>query len=196
MEYIQDSLPATYERPDDATYLRRDGGKPMSGAIQVLPGSQEAPGLAIYGDERTGLFQRNPGELSVTLRGWERLRFTESSVDLIGRDGSAVTLGGAARESWCGLSAGTGDDYQISSTSLTSLSAGLAVVWKADRGCGSGPVRLELNALGLAPLRKGGSYELSMPDIVAGEVILCVYDGAQWNAIAGVGDSPIDGGVF
>lgn len=97
---------------------------------------------------------------------------------------------------WCGISTGIGDDFDISNGFVTTLVDGLSVCWKADRSCGAGPVRLQLNDLGYFPAKKGGSYELSLPDIVAGEVILCVYDGSQWNAIAGVGDNPVDGGVF
>lgn len=104
--------------------------------------------------------------------------------------------GGGSGGLWCGLSTGTGDDYQLTAAGLTAYVDGLQVLWKADRSCGPGPVRIQLNSLGFAAVRKGGSYELSLPDIVAGEVIFCVWDGSQWNAIAGVGDNPVDGGVF
>lgn len=62
----------------------------------------------------------------------------------------------------------------------TVLAAGMIVRFKAD-AANTGAASIEVNALAAKALRKNGGSPLAAGDIVAGEVVTCVYDGTHFQ---------------
>lgn len=106
MEYVEDELPQTFTDPTVDNFLHLRGANHMQAPLQVLPGSQEKPPVAIFDDERTGVFQRVPGELSVTLSGWERLRITQEDILAVARDGTTGPITGGGGGTGTGIDGG------------------------------------------------------------------------------------------
>ena len=88
MQYIDDTLPETFADPNVSDFLHLRGANSMQSPLAVLPGRQEKPAVAFVGDERTGPFQAQPGQYSISLSGWERLRITQDQILAVARDGS------------------------------------------------------------------------------------------------------------
>jgi hypothetical protein len=129
-----------------------------------------------------GVWTTTPGSQTVATRLGPRTVQVQCGVGGTGGSGS----GGGGGAAWCGTSSGTGDAFLITSVgTVASMTPGLSVQWKADRACGAGPVTLQLNAFTAYTVKKSGTEDLSAPDILTGEVVLCVWDGTQWNAVSG-----------
>lgn len=62
------------------SYVPRDGGQPMTGALRVVPGTAAAPGLAVDGDTNTGLHRPAADTLAVTTGGTTRLTVSDSAI--------------------------------------------------------------------------------------------------------------------
>lgn len=93
-----------------------------------------------------------------------------------------------------GASAGTTNAYNFTSASgntLAAYAAGNIICFKANHSNTATPLAtLNVDGRGPKPLKKFGSTDLVADDIVAGNLVLCIYDGTNFqilSPVAGVG---------
>ena len=80
-----------------------------------------------------------------------------------------------------GVEAQANDDYEVSLANIASLSAGLTVTFIANTANTDGAT-LEISEVGdLDAILKLSDQALATGDIEAGQVVVCVFDGTNWQ---------------
>ena len=87
---------------------------------------------------------------------------------------------------------GVADAYAVVIDGITSYTEGLTFTFKAANGC-NGSSTIEVNSLGVKSIKKNVNTDLVFGDILAGEIIMVVYDGTNFQAF-GIGSSSGGGG--
>lgn len=88
---------------------------------------------------------------------------------------------------------GSANTYAISLSPTPSLVAGSRVIFKAANA-NSGASTLNVNSGGAVAIKKNGSSALAAGDIVANQIVSLIYDGTNWQMVAGaVGPAGVAG---
>jgi len=83
-----------------------------------------------------------------------------------------------------GADAQSDDDYEISIPGITALVAGLTVTFRAAT-INTGACTLEIGEVGdLDDIKKQHDVALADGDIEAGQIVVCVFDGTNWQMIS------------
>lgn len=83
------------------------------------------------------------------------------------------------------VSAGTSTAYTLTSyRSITALTAGLMVTWRAHVACGNSP-QFDLNGIGDTPLTDSDDRPLAQGDISTGQIVVMLYNDsrASWECL-------------
>ena len=88
---------------------------------------------------------------------------------------------------------GVADAYAVVIDGITSYTEGLTFTFKAANGC-NGSSTIEVNSLGVKSIKKNVNTDLVFGDILAGEIIMVVYDGTNFQAF-GIGSSSGGGDI-
>jgi len=85
-----------------------------------------------------------------------------------------------------GIDGGSTDDYVVSlDVAPTAYTAGMLVSFKANTA-NTGACTLNLNSLGAKAIKKNTSEDLTTDDIKAGQVVVVVYDGTNFQLQTGI----------
>jgi len=110
-----------------------------------------------------------------------------------GSIGSADNISGILQ---CAAQSGSGTAYSCSTSPSFMPAAHDMVLFLADVS-NSGPATLNVNASANAPVQKqGGAIDLIAGDLLAGQWVLLIYDGAKWQMQGQTGNEPAAGGSY
>lgn len=90
-----------------------------------------------------------------------------------------------------GATGGSSNAYTFTSPTgneLTAYAAGNLIAFKANHTC-TGSATLNVDGLGAKTLKKFGSTNLIANDIESGDIVLCSYDGTNFQIISMLGDT-------
>ena len=147
-------------------------------ALINVASTKVKPVYARRGDNDTGMGFVTAGPtddaLSLTAGGVEGIRITEATrID--------VAVNGAVNYAADGQ---TDDDYEVAIPAITILVAGLTVTFLASTA-NTGPATLEITSVGdLDAILKQHDVALADNDIEAGQIVVVVFDGTNWQMVS------------
>lgn len=76
----------------NAKFLTIDGSNYMRRELQIIPGTNEFPGLCVRGDNKTGMYWFSQGTLGLSSRGWTMFTFGNKTLTFFDRSSNKVNL--------------------------------------------------------------------------------------------------------
>lgn len=88
---------------------------------------------------------------------------------------------------------GTADAYVVNlNPPLLQYVSGMPIFFKAA-STNTGPATVKVNTLGVIPIKKNTGQDLAAGDIQAGQIVMVMYDGANFQLVGGLDAHTVDG---
>jgi hypothetical protein len=92
-------------------------------------------------------------------------------------------------------SSGSGSPYIVDVPAIFPLRPGVQVTFKANV-LNPSPTTINVTSTGIKTIKKeGGTVDLAVGDIKAGQIVTLAYDGVNWQMLSTTGNSPASGSV-
>lgn len=93
-----------------------------------------------------------------------------------------------------GAASGSNDTFTVSiNPTPPSLSAGMVIHFLSNQDV-TGASALEVNGLGVFPIKKNFNQDLAANDIKNGQAVSVIYDGSTWQMLSQLGNASSSGG--
>lgn len=114
----------------------------------------------------------------------------EVSDSLDGVNAKSIQLGSLTY----GVASGSNDTFDVSLSPQTpNLQAGMVIHFLANQDV-TGAAALELNGLGIFPIKKNFNQDLAANDIKNGQAVSVIWDGTNWQMLSQLGNASSSGG--
>ena len=168
----------TYYLDTTSTAQVKNGQLSLTGRFLISDGTVGAPSVALASDLNTGLYTTGADILNISAGGKEGILIDGllGGIEIIMRD--TVYIDGVVNFA---ADAQADDDYEISLPGVSALATGLQVTFIANTANTAGAT-LEITEVGdLDAILKNHDVALVTGDIEAGQVVVCVWDGTNWQ---------------